>query len=81
MTFSRTPTSRPAKGNGAERDWCRPARRNSGETINTLEGPTTAAEGDWIVRGVDGEQWPVPGDEFARRYTQADTAVIDGHNG
>jgi len=41
-----------------------------GETINTLEGPTTAADGDWVVRGSDGEQWPVPGDEFARRYTE-----------
>ncbi|MEM6108142.1 RyR domain-containing protein [Mycobacterium sp. 050272] len=39
-----------------------------GETINTLEGPTNATEGDWVVRGASGEQWPVPGDEFARRY-------------
>lgn len=41
-----------------------------GETINTLEGPTTAAEGDWIVRGAGGEQWPVPGAEFAQRYAE-----------
>jgi hypothetical protein len=41
-----------------------------GETINTLEGPTGAAAGDWVVRGANGEQWPVPGDEFARRYTE-----------
>jgi hypothetical protein len=46
----------------------RPA--NAGETVNTLEGPTNAAEGDWVVRGSTGEQWPVPGDEFARRYTE-----------
>ncbi|MEZ0350120.1 hypothetical protein [Mycobacterium sp. pR1184] len=39
-----------------------------GETINTLEGSTNAADGDWVVRGASGEQWPVPGDEFARRY-------------
>jgi len=44
----------------------RPAR--PGETVNTLEGATTAADGDWVVRGSNGEQWPVPGDEFARRY-------------
>jgi hypothetical protein len=44
----------------------RPA--HPGETVNTLEGPTSAAAGDWVVRGSDGEQWPVPGDEFARRY-------------
>ncbi len=44
----------------------RPAR--TGEVIDTLEGPVTAAEGDWVVRGEQGEQWPVPADEFARRY-------------
>jgi hypothetical protein len=61
----------------------RPA--HPGETINTLEGPTTAAEGDWVVRGADGEQWPVPGDEFTQRYTEfhplADTRVPDGRDG
>ncbi|BBZ52738.1 hypothetical protein H7H82_03115 [Mycobacterium heidelbergense] len=46
----------------------RPAQ--PGETINTLEGPTTAAEGDWVVRGANAEQWPVPGDEFVQRYTE-----------
>jgi hypothetical protein len=40
------------------------------ETVKTLEGPTTAADGDWVVRGQRGEQWPVPGDEFARRYAE-----------
>ncbi|OBA71507.1 hypothetical protein A5641_02085 [Mycobacterium sp. 1554424.7] len=50
----------------------RPAQ--PGETIATLEGATTAAEGDWVVRGSSGEQWPVPGDEFARRYTEVPDA-------
>ncbi len=44
----------------------RPAR--AGERVETLEGPATAAEGDWIVMGDKGEQWPVPGDQFRRRY-------------
>ncbi len=44
----------------------RPAR--GGETVDTLEGPVTAADGDWVVQGEEGEQWPVPGEEFARRY-------------
>ena len=44
----------------------RPAR--PGETIHTLEGPVTAADGDWVIRGNRGEQWPVSGDEFGRRY-------------
>lgn len=59
-----------AAGNG---QWQRKGRVQArpaypGETINTLEGPTNATEGDWVVRGASGEQWPVPGDEFARRY-------------
>ncbi len=46
----------------------RPA--HAGETVDSLEGPTVAADGDWVVRGSDGEQWPVPGAEFARRYAE-----------
>ena len=61
----------------------RPA--HPGETVNTLEGPTTAAEGDWIVRGSNGEQWPVPGDEFTRRYAEfhptEDAHVHEGADG
>jgi hypothetical protein len=44
----------------------RPAR--AGETIHTLEGPVTAADGDWVIQGNRGEQWPVSRDEFCRRY-------------
>jgi hypothetical protein len=50
----------------------RPAQ--PGEAIETLEGPTTAADGDWVVRGTDGEEWPVPGREFAERYAECDPA-------
>jgi hypothetical protein len=46
----------------------RPAQ--PGESINTLEGTTNAADGDWVVRGAEGEQWPVPGHEFAQRYAE-----------
>jgi hypothetical protein len=58
----------------------------SGETINTLEGPATAAEGDWVVRGSRAEQWPVPGEEFARRYAEfhppeQEAQVRDGGDG
>ncbi|MGH3960339.1 hypothetical protein [Mycobacterium sp.] len=45
-------------------------RAQPGETLKTLEGSVTAADGDWVVRGADGEQWPVPGDEFAQRYVE-----------
>jgi hypothetical protein len=46
-----------------------------GETIQTLEGLTTASEGDWVVRGGDGEEWPVPAREFAERYAECDTEL------
>jgi len=58
----------------------RPA--SAGEMVNTLEGPAAAAEGDWVVRGADGEQWPVPAAEFAQRYAEfhppEDAEVHDG---
>ena len=44
----------------------RPAR--PGETIDTLEGPERVTDGDWIVQGDTGEQWPVPKSKFERRY-------------
>jgi RyR domain len=39
-----------------------------GERIDTLEGATTAGAGGWVVKGEQGEQWPVSAEEFARRY-------------
>jgi hypothetical protein len=54
----------------------RPAR--AGEVVDTLEGPTTAAEGDWIVKGADGEVWPINRAEFARRYAEVDHAEKRG---
>ncbi len=52
-------------------------RAQPGEIVETLEGPTTASDGDWVVRGADGEQWPVPGDEFALRYVEGDPAEAE----
>jgi len=49
----------------------RPAR--PGEVIETLEGPVTASAGDWVVRGEQGEEWPVPAEEFAHRYETVGT--------
>jgi hypothetical protein len=39
-----------------------------GEIIHTLGGPVPAHDGDWVIQGNRGEQWPVPGDKFRRRY-------------
>ena len=36
--------------------------------IHTLEGTMTADTGDWIVRGIKGEIYPVKPDVFAETY-------------
>ncbi len=36
--------------------------------IDTWEGPRTAQPGDYVMTGVRGERWPVPGREFERLY-------------
>lgn len=36
--------------------------------IDTLEGTMKADPGDWIVTGVDGEQYPVKPDIFDKTY-------------
>lgn len=46
----------------------RPAQ--SGETIETPEGPTVATDGDWVIKGNHDDQWPVPADVFARHYVE-----------
>lgn len=36
--------------------------------IKTLEGTMHANAGDWIITGVNGEQWPVKKDIFEKTY-------------
>jgi len=45
------------------------------ETVTTLEGKETAADGDWVVRGAGGEEWPVSAQVFAEAYREADPAA------
>ena len=40
-------------------------------SIPTLEGVMTADEGDWIIRGVQGEFYPCKPDIFAATYEEA----------
>jgi hypothetical protein len=49
------------------------------ELIETLEGPLPAEEGDWIVQGQQGEQWPVRPDVFRKQYEgpRTDPAMRD----
>lgn len=44
----------------------RPAR--AGEIVDTLEGQKITAAGDWVLRGENGEQWPVSTQHFFRDY-------------
>lgn len=41
---------------------------NSVQYIDTLEGKMKADIGDWIVTGVNGEQYPVKPDIFKKTY-------------
>lgn len=40
--------------------------------IPTLEGDMTAQPGDWIIRGVKGEMYPIKPDIFAETYEPVD---------
>lgn len=37
-------------------------------TIDTLEGKMIASPGDWIITGVNGEQYPCKPDIFEKTY-------------
>jgi hypothetical protein len=38
------------------------------EVISTLEGEVLANDGDWVIKGRHGEQWPVPDGQFRESY-------------
>jgi len=42
--------------------------------ISTLEGTMTAANGDWIIRGVKGELYPIKDEIFCQTYEAVDAA-------
>jgi hypothetical protein len=46
--------------------WARHATER--EVVPTLEGDVVANAGDWVVRGAQGEQWPVPDEKFRASY-------------
>lgn len=47
------------------------------EVVHTLEGDVLAGEGDWIVRGQKGEQWPVHDAQFRGSYEGPLGADVD----
>lgn len=36
--------------------------------VQTLEGPLTVSDGDWIITGVNGEHYPCKPDIFEKTY-------------
>lgn len=56
--------------------WCRGVASasvtNIAVYIDTLEGRMAAREGDWIIRGVQGEFYPCKPDIFDATYEPAD---------
>jgi hypothetical protein len=49
-----------------------PSGPNADIAIRTLEGEMRAVPGDWIIRGVKGEFYPVKPDIFAETYEAVD---------
>lgn len=49
--------------------------------IETLEGTMHASVGDYIITGVNGEQYPCKPDIFAKTYEPADTTASPWHRG
>lgn len=41
-------------------------------TIETLEGDMTASNGDWIIKGVNGEFWAIKPDIFEKSYEKVE---------
>ena len=48
------------------RAWAR--RAVPGEVIKSLEGRQIAVEGDWVIRGSQGEEWVTTSEHFAASY-------------
>lgn len=51
--------------------------RNGKLLVATLEGPLTASDGDWIIKGVKGEFYPCKPDIFEATYeTISETSIL-----
>ena len=45
--------------------------------IHTLEGDMVGNPGDWLITGVNGEQYPCKPDVFAKTYEEIEEAEDD----
>lgn len=48
-------------------------------TIHTLEGDMVGNPGDWLITGVEGEQYPCRNDIFQKTYEPYDDDDVAGH--
>lgn len=46
--------------------------------VQTLEGRVTAAPGDYLCRGIHGEQWPQKASKLLEKYVASDEVDADG---
>lgn len=49
-----------------------PDGKRAGGRIGTLEGPHHVTDGDWIITGIQGEQYPCKPDIFDATYEPVD---------
>lgn len=57
--------------------WCKAVTMYyDGIDIKTLEGVMRANLGDWVVRGVQGEFYPVKPDIFRETYERAEVSFV-----
>ena len=78
-TMAATNDPSPLNSSTCRTSWNSPARyRRIGivearrateeEVVESREGDGTAKPGDWVVRGSEGEQWPVSAEKFRIGY-------------
>lgn len=58
-------------------EYCNISEKKGGIIIHTLEGDMLAKDGDYIIRGVNGEFYPCKPDIFEKTYELADKEVIE----
>lgn len=46
-------------------------------TVNTIEGPAEAKEGDFLLKGEEGDMWPVDQEIFRKTYRPAETPKME----
>ena len=51
--------------------------RADAQHIHTLEGPLHVTDGDWIIRGIQGEFYPCKPDIFEQTYEPATVPVLE----